>query len=118
MKEQAKNLRCGSIYTTRNNNKPSRLVSMWPSIGVWLEYADGSSVNDADKETGPNDDFWARVSRRPITKFEDVYYASQEEVDSFLTEFRAVREAKRNEVTRNFPSLPPLPHPIESTLNE
>ena len=99
MKEQAKNLRCGSIYTTRNNNKPSRLISVWPSEGVWFEYADGSS--------GVH-----------LTKFEDVYYASQEEVDSFLAEFRAIREVKRNEVARSFPSLPPLPRPIESALNE
>ena len=70
MKEKANNLKLGAIYKNAQTNEPMRLIQILPCEGAWMEAADGSGFH------GPN------------VKFEDVLYASLDEVQDFLEDVR------------------------------
>ena len=75
MKEQMKtqkanNLQCGRIYINATTGQPCRLVYIVPCQGAWLESYDGQG-------------YGITVS------FEDVHYASQDEVEDYLEDLRA-----------------------------
>ena len=75
MKEQMKtqkanNLQCGRIYINATTNEPCRLVNIVACEGAWLETYDGQG-------------YGVTVS------FEDVHYASQDEVQDYLEDLRA-----------------------------
>tara|TARA_Y100000310_G_scaffold143612_1_gene142952 strand:- start:518 stop:778 length:261 start_codon:yes stop_codon:yes gene_type:complete len=68
MKERtnkANNLRLGAIYINTLSGQPCRLVNIVPCQGAWLESYDGSGYG-------------------VTVKFEDVLYASLDEVQDFL----------------------------------
>jgi hypothetical protein len=67
--EKANNLREGAIYINTNTGTPCRLVNILPCEGVWLETFDGEGYGDT-------------------VKFEDVSYASEDEVQDFLEDHR------------------------------
>jgi hypothetical protein len=74
MKEKtnkANNLQIGRIYINAISGEPCRLVGIIPSQGVWLETYDGY------------------FSPREVVLFEDVHYASDDEVQDFLEDVRA-----------------------------
>ena len=67
--EKANNLREGAIYINATTGTPCRLVSILPCEGAWLETFDGEGYGDT-------------------VKFEDVCYASEDEVQDFLDDHR------------------------------
>ena len=72
MKEQtnkANNLQCGRIYINANTGQPMRLISIVPCQGVWMETYDGQGYGE-------------------LIKFEDVHYASLDEVQDYLEDLR------------------------------
>lgn len=74
MKEKtnkANNLQIGRIYINAISDEPCRLVNIIPSQGAWLETYDG------------------HFSPREVVPFEDVHYASDDEVQDFLEDVRA-----------------------------
>jgi hypothetical protein len=73
---KANNLQCGRIYTNNNTGQPARLVNIIPCTGVWLETFDGQGYGD-------------------LVKFEDVSYASPDEVQDFLEDFRVYNATER-----------------------
>jgi len=72
---QARNLQVGRIYVYAGTMQTVRLVSIFPCEGVWLETFDGQSINNGAGITIP---------------FEDLLYATQDEVDDYLEDVRAV----------------------------
>ena len=68
--QKANNLQCGRIYINATTGQPCRLVYIVPCQGAWLESYDGQG-------------YGITVS------FEDVHYASQDEVDDYLEDLRA-----------------------------
>jgi len=62
---KANNLRVGAIYINNNTGTPCRLVNIIPCEGVWLETFDGEGYGE-------------------MVKFEDVHFASLDEVQDFL----------------------------------
>ena len=72
MKEQNKkatNLQVGRIYINANTGEPCRLITILACEGVWLEDAFGDGYGDT-------------------VSFEDVFYASDDEVQDFLEDHR------------------------------
>ena len=72
MKEQNKkatNLQVGRIYINANTGEPCRLITILACEGVWLENAFGDGYGDT-------------------VAFEDVFYASEDEVQDFLDDHR------------------------------
>jgi len=72
MKEQNKkatDLQCGRIYINANTGEPCRLLTILACEGVWLENAFGDGYGDT-------------------VAFEDVFYASEDEVQDFLEDHR------------------------------
>ena len=67
MKENTKanNLKLGCIYINANTSQPMRLLNILPCEGAWLETYDGQGYGET-------------------VKFEDVSYASLDEVQDFL----------------------------------
>ena len=65
MKEKADNLKLGAIYKLARTDKLMRLIQILPCEGVWMEGADGSGYSHT-------------------FKFEDVLYASNDEVQDYL----------------------------------
>jgi hypothetical protein len=65
MKEKANNLKLGAIYKNAQTNEPMRLIEILPCEGAWMEAADGSGFAH-------------------VLKFEDVLYATLDEVQDFL----------------------------------
>jgi hypothetical protein len=72
MKENTKatNLLLGAIYTNANTGQPCRLVNIVSCQGVWLEAYDGQGYGD-------------------LVSFDDVLYASDDEVQDYLEDLRA-----------------------------
>jgi len=72
MKEQNKkatDLQVGRIYINANTGEPCRLITILACEGVWLENAFGDGYGDT-------------------VAFEDVFYASEDEVQDFLEDHR------------------------------
>ena len=69
MKEKANNLKLGAIYINGVTGTPSRLITILPCEGAWLETFDGQGYGDT-------------------VKFEDVHYADEDEVQDFLEDHR------------------------------
>ena len=65
----AKNLKIGAIYMHDHSYEPMRLLNIIPCKGVWMETATGEGYG----ETIP---------------FDEVLYATNEEVEDFLEDFR------------------------------
>ena len=79
MKEQtnkANNLQCGRIYINATTGQPCRLVNIVACEGAWLETYDGQG-------------YGVTVS------FEDVHYASQDEVEDYLEDLRAYTASEK-----------------------
>ena len=81
MKEQMKtqkanDLQCGRIYINATTGQPCRLVNIVACEGAWLETYDGQG-------------YGVTVS------FEDVHYASQDEVDDYLEDLRAYTASEK-----------------------
>tara|TARA_Y100000310_G_scaffold168722_1_gene168798 strand:- start:319 stop:699 length:381 start_codon:yes stop_codon:yes gene_type:complete len=92
MKEQtnkANNLILGAIYINANTGQPCRLVNIVSCQGVWLEAYDGQGYGD-------------------LVQFNDCHYASQDEVQDFLDDYRVYNDVTSNKVNNG----------IESTLDE
>ena len=66
---KANNLRLGAIYINANTGAPCRLVNIVACQGVWLETYDGQGYGD-------------------LVSFEDVAYASSDEVQDYLEDLR------------------------------
>ena len=62
---KANNLKLGAIYAHRHTLEPMRLVNIVPCQGVWMENAEGEGYGET-------------------IKFEDVLYATLDEVQDFL----------------------------------
>ena len=67
--QKANDLQCGRIYINANTGEPCRLVNIVACEGAWLETYDGQG-------------YGVTVS------FEDVHYASEDEVQDFLEDHR------------------------------
>ena len=67
--KQATNLQVGRIYINANTGEPCRLITILACEGVWLEDAFGDGYGDT-------------------VAFEDVFYASEDEVQDFLEDHR------------------------------
>ena len=67
---KANNLRLGAVYINAITGAPCRLVNIIPCQGVWLESYDGQGYGD-------------------LVKFEDVAYASLDEVQDYLEDLHA-----------------------------
>jgi len=78
MKEnnKANNLRLGAIYINANTGTPCRLVTIVPCQGVWLESYDGQGYGD-------------------LVQFEDVSYASLDEVQDYLEDLRVYTASEK-----------------------
>ena len=70
-KEKANNLRLGAIYINANTGEPMRLINIVPCQGVWMEGATGADALGV--------------------KFEDVLYASLDEVQDFLEDLEVFK---------------------------
>ena len=66
---KANNLKLGAIYAHRHTLEPMRLINIIPCQGVWMENAEGDSYGET-------------------IKFEDVLYATLDEVQDFLEDLR------------------------------
>ena len=73
---QAHNLQVGRIYVYAGTMEAVRLVNVIPCEGVWLETFDGQSVDNGAGITIP---------------FEDLLYASKDEVEDYLEDLRTYR---------------------------
>jgi hypothetical protein len=67
---KANNLQVGRIYINAITSQPCRLVNIVACEGVWLETYDDQGYGD-------------------LVSFEDVHYASQDEVEDYLEDLRA-----------------------------
>ena len=76
---QAHNLQVGRIYVYAGTMEAVRLVNIIPCEGVWLETFDGQSIDNGAGITIP---------------FEDLLYASKDEVEDYLEDLRAHRDAE------------------------
>ncbi len=75
--KKANNLILGAIYINGITGKPCRLLNILHCQGVWMEDATGD---------------WSSVR---TVKFEDVYYASDDEVQDFLEDLRVYTSSKK-----------------------
>ena len=71
-RQQAHNLQCGRIYINSNTDEPMRLINILPSEGVWMETYDGQGYGQT-------------------LKFNDVLYASLDEVQDFLEDLQVFK---------------------------
>ena len=97
MKEKANNLKLGAIYINGVTGTPSRLITILPCEGAWLENFDGQGYGDT-------------------VKFEDVHYADEDEVQDFLDDYRAYtapnKAPSHKSLLESVCPLPPLPKVI------
>ena len=73
---KANNLILGAIYINATTGQPCRLVNIVPCQGVWLESYDGQGYGD-------------------LVSFEDVHYASKDEVQDFLEDVRTYTASEK-----------------------
>tara|TARA_Y100000310_G_scaffold177641_1_gene177686 strand:+ start:281 stop:595 length:315 start_codon:yes stop_codon:yes gene_type:complete len=85
---RAQSLKLGAIYINATTNEPMRLVTILPCEGVWMETYDSQGYGN-------------------LIQFEDVHYASLDEVQDFLNDLETY--TNRLSVEMPFPSLPALP---------
>lgn len=85
---RATSLKLGAIYINATTNEPMRLVAILPCEGVWMETYDSQGYGD-------------------LIQFDDVHYASVDEVNDFLNDLEAY--TNRASVKIPFPPLPVLP---------
>ena len=83
---RATSLKLGAIYINATTNEPMRLVAILPCEGVWMETYDSQGYGD-------------------LIQFEDVHYASVDEVEDFLNDL----ETYTNRASVKILGLPPLP---------
>jgi hypothetical protein len=86
MREKANDLRLGAIYINANTSQPMRLMTIVPCQGVWMETYDGQGYGET-------------------IKFEDVFYASLDEVQDFLEDldvYTASEKAPAHKPEREF----------------
>jgi len=83
---RATSLKLGAIYINATTNEPMRLVAILPCEGVWMETYDSQGYGD-------------------LIQFDDVHYASVDEVNDFLNDL----EAYTNRASVKILGLPPLP---------
>ena len=92
---KANNLQVGRIYINATTGQPCRLVNIIACEGVWLETYDDQGYGD-------------------LVSFEDVHYASQDEVEDYLEDLRAfTADAKAPSHKDDGHQLPPPPEVIE-----
>ena len=70
MNDKANNIKLGAIYINAATGEPNRLVHIVPCEGAWLETYDGQGYGET-------------------VQFEDVRYASLDEVTDFLEDAEA-----------------------------
>jgi hypothetical protein len=70
--QQAHNLQEGRIYINANTGEPMRLINILPCEGVWMETFDGQGYGET-------------------LNFEDVLYASPDEVQDFLEDLEVFK---------------------------
>ena len=75
---QANNLQVGRIYVYAGTMEAVRLVNIIPCEGAWLETFDGQSIDNGAGITIP---------------FEDVLFASDDEVEDYLEDLRTHRDS-------------------------
>ena len=73
---KANNLILGAIYINATTGQPCRLVNIVSCQGVWLESYDGQGYGD-------------------LVSFEDVHYASKDEVQDFLEDVRTYTASEK-----------------------
>ena len=73
---KANNLRLGAVYINTLSGQPCRLVNIIPCQGVWLESYDGSGYG-------------------VTVKFENVAYASSDEVQDYLEDLRVYTASEK-----------------------
>jgi len=78
MKEnnKANNLQEGRIYINATTGEPMRLITIVPCQGVWMETYDGQGYGD-------------------LIEFEDVHYASDDEVQDYLEDLRTYTASEK-----------------------
>ena len=86
---RATSLKLGAIYINATTNEPMRLVAILPCEGVWMETYDSQGYGD-------------------LIQFDDVHYASVDEVNDFLNDLEAYKQPKSLMETTVIP-FPPLP---------
>jgi hypothetical protein len=91
-KQQAHNLQVGRIYINAKSDEPMRLVNILPCEGVWMETYDGQGYGHT-------------------IKFEDVLYASLDEVQDFLEDLDTYKGDQSPQTQWNFidNKLQPVP---------
>ena len=91
MKEnnKANNLQEGRIYINATTGEPMRLISIIPCQGVWMETYDGQGYGD-------------------LIEFEDVHYASDDEVQDYLEDLRAYTASKKAPSHKDVDQLCPV----------
>ena len=85
---KANNLMLGAIYINANTGQPCRLVNIVSCQGVWLESYDGQGYGD-------------------LVSFEDVHYASKDEVVDFLNDLNVYQANEKAPSHKD--ELPPVP---------
>ena len=73
---KANNLLFGAVYINATTGQPCRLVNIVSCQGVWLESYDGQGYGD-------------------LVSFEDVHYASKDEVQDFLEDVRTYTASEK-----------------------
>ena len=88
MKEnnKANNLQEGRIYINATTGEPMRLISIIPCQGVWMETYDGQGYGD-------------------LIEFEDVHYASDDEVQDYLEDYRVYTANEKADSHKEQPSI-------------
>ena len=89
MKEQtnkANNPLLGAIYINANTGQPMRLITIVPCQGVWMETYDGQGYGD-------------------LIEFEDVHYASDDEVQDYLEDYRVYTANEKADSHKEQPSI-------------
>ena len=88
MKEnnKANNLQEGRIYINATTGEPMRLITIVPCQGVWMETYDGQGYGD-------------------LIEFEDVHYASDDEVQDYLEDYRVYTANEKADSHKEQPSI-------------
>ena len=73
---KASNLIIGAIYINANTGQPCRLVHIVSCQGVWLDAYDGTGYGD-------------------LVSFDDVLYASDDEVEDYLEDLRVYTASEK-----------------------
>ena len=79
---KANNLRLGAVYINATTGAPCRLVNIVPCQGVWLEAYDGQGYGE-------------------LIKFEDVSYASLDEVQDYIEDLHTYTKPTSVKVDHN-----------------